>query len=64
MVSSSFIRGWSSDAKVLGKLSVLGHPTDLDNNRARAYCACSRCRWGLFEHFLLSSIVSLFLLPL
>ena len=31
---------------VLGKLPVPERPT-----RARAYCACSRCGWGLFEHF-------------
>ena len=38
--------------KVLGKLSVPGRPTNLDNSRARACCACSsRCRWGLFGHF-------------
>ena len=36
---------------VLGKLSVPGRPANLDNSRARAYCACSRCRWGLFGHF-------------
>ena len=36
---------------VLGKLPVLGRPTNLDKSRARAYCACSRCGWGLFEHF-------------
>ena len=24
---------------------------NLDNSRVRAYCACSRCGWGLFEHF-------------
>ena len=24
---------------------------NFDNSRARAYCACSRCGWGLFEHF-------------
>ena len=23
----------------------------LDDSRARAYCACSRCGWGLFGHF-------------
>ena len=39
-------------------------PTNLDFNRARAYCACSRCGWGLFGHFLLSSIISFFFLPL
>ena len=36
---------------VLGKLPVLGHPTSLDKSRARAYCACSRCGWGLFGQF-------------
>ena len=33
---------------VLGKLQ--GHPY-LDKSRARAYCACSRCGWGLFGRF-------------
>ena len=28
-----------------------GRPTNLDFIRARAYCACSRCGWGLFGHF-------------
>ena len=28
-----------------------GRPTNLDNNMARAYCACSRWGWGLFRHF-------------
>ena len=42
---------WSGGAKVLGKLSVQGCPTKLDNSRTRAYCACSRCGWGLFGHF-------------
>ena len=36
---------------VLCKLPVLGRPTNLDESRARAYCACSRCGWGLFGHF-------------
>ena len=36
---------------VLGKLPVLGHPTSLDKSRARAYCSCSRCGWGLLGHF-------------
>ena len=48
---SAVVRGWSSGAMVLGKLSVLGHPTNLDNRMARAYCACSRCGLGLFGHF-------------
>ena len=36
---------------VLSKLPVSGRPTNLDSSRARAYCACSRCGWGLFGHF-------------
>ena len=36
---------------VLGKLPVSGRPAYLDKSWARAYCACSRCRWGLFGHF-------------
>ena len=47
---------------VLGKLPVPGRPTNLDKSMTRAYCACSRC--GLFGHFFLSSIISLFFLPL
>ena len=47
---------------VLGKLPVPGRPTNLDVSRARAYCACSGC--GLFGLFFLSSIISLFFLPL
>ena len=43
--------GWSGGAMVLGKLPVPGRPTTLDNSRARAYCACSRCGWGLFGPF-------------
>ena len=57
---------WGSwgGAIVLVSLSVLGHPTDLDDSRTRAYCTCNRCEWGLFGHFFLSSIFSLFFLPL
>ena len=44
-------RGWTGGAKVLGKLPVPGRPTNMNNSRARAYCACSGCRWGLFGHF-------------
>ena len=43
--------GWLGGAKVLGKLTVPGRPTNLDYSRARAYCACSRCGWGLFGYF-------------
>ena len=42
---------------VLGNFSVPEHPTTLDNSRAKAYCTCSRCGWGLFGHF---SLVCLF----
>ena len=44
-------RGWSGGAKVLGKLPVPGRPTNLENSRARAYCACSRCGWGCLDIF-------------
>ena len=52
--------GWSGGAKMLGKLPVPGQPTNLGFSRARAYCACSRCGWGLFGHFFshLSLLVS------
>ena len=31
---------------VLGKLPAPGRPTNLDDSRAKAYCACNRCGWG------------------
>ena len=43
--------GSSGGAKVLGKLSVPRHPTNLDNSRAMAYCARSRCEWGCLDIF-------------
>ena len=49
---------------VLGKPPVPGRPTNLDHSRATGHCACSRCGWGLLGHFFLSSIISLFFLPL
>ena len=55
--------GWSGGAKVLGKLSVPGRPTRLDDSRARAYCACSRCGWGFVWTFF-SHLSSFFFLPL
>ena len=37
---------------VLGKFLVPGPQTTIaEDSRARVYCACSRCGWGLFEHF-------------
>ena len=56
------LRRRSGGVMVLGKLPVPGRPTYLDSSRARAYCACSRCGWGLFGHFLY--FISLFFLPL
>ena len=44
---------------VLGKLPMPGRPTNLDNSRAKAYCACSRCGRGLFWTFLLFYHLSL-----
>ena len=51
---------------VLGKLLVPGRPTILDFCRARAYCACSRCGWGMFGQFYshLSFFCCSFSLPL
>ena len=43
--------GWSSGTMVLGKLPVQGRPNNFDYSRARAYCAYSRCGWGLLGHF-------------
>ena len=38
---------------------------NLDDSRARAYCACSRCGWDLFGHFYSHlSLFSSFSLPL
>ena len=49
---------------VLGKLPVPGRPAYLDYSRAGAYYACSRCGWEVVWTFFLSSIISLFFLPL
>ena len=46
---------------VLAKLPVPGRPTNLDDSRARAYCACSRCGWKLFGHFSLLYLFTSFL---
>ena len=61
---SPVVRGWSGGAMVLGKYSEPKRPTNLDNSRARVYCTCSRCGWGLYGHFFLSSIFSLFFFTL
>ena len=36
---------------VLGKLPVPWRPTNLENSRARAYCACSRCGGVVWTYF-------------
>ena len=64
MKEFSLERGWSGGAMVLRKLPVPGRPTNLDHRRARAYCACSRCGWGIVWTFLFSSVLSLLFLPL
>ena len=61
---SPVVRAWSVGAMVLGKYLEPKRLTNLDNSRARVYCSCSRCGWGLFGHFFLSSIFSLFFLTL
>ena len=38
-------------AKVLDKLPGPGRPINLDYSRARAYCACNRCGWGVVWTF-------------
>ena len=48
---------------VLGKLPVPGRPTNLVYSRARSYFACSGAGGGCLDIFL-SSIISLFFLPL
>ena len=40
---------------VLGRLAVPERPTNLDNNRARTYCAWGRCGWGVVWTIFLSS---------
>ena len=46
-----------------GQLTVAGRPISLAVSGARDYWACSRCKWGRLDIFL-SSIISLFFLPL
>ena len=41
---------------VLGKLSVPGRPTYLDNSRIRAYCAYCMCELGFFGMFFFSLV--------
>ena len=43
-------REWGG-VMVLGKLSMPRRPVNLDNSRARAYCACSMCGCGCLDIF-------------
>ena len=49
---------------MLGKLSVLGHPADLDYSRARSYFAYSRYKSGFLDMFSHLSLLSSFYLSL
>ena len=40
--------GWSCGAMAL---QFAGASYNLEYSKARPYCACSRCGWGLFGHF-------------
>ena len=55
--------GWSGCAMVLGKLPVPGHPTNLDYSR-QGPTALTVGADGVIWTFFLSSIISLFFLPL
>ena len=61
-ISQQIQHSWGG-VMVLGKLLVLGRPTTLDKGRARAYYACIGAG-GVVWTFFLSSIISLFFLPL
>ena len=63
LIKGVCVGGGSGGAMVLRKLPVPGRPTNLDKSRARAYCVCSGCGWGLFGHFY-SRLSFLFFLPL
>ena len=45
---------------MLGTFSVPIRPTNLDNSRARAFCARSRCGWGWFGNFSHVYLLSIF----
>ena len=49
---------------VLGKLPVQGHPTNLEYSRGKGFLRLQKVQVGVVWTFLLSSIISLFFLPL
>ena len=52
--------GWCDGA---GYTSSVGASYNMDDSRARAYCAWSRCGWGLFRRFYSHLSFSLLFLP-
>ena len=46
------LKGWSVVRWPCGNFQTRASYNS-DDSRARAYCACSRCGWGLFGHFTL-----------
>ena len=49
---------------MLGKLPVVGRPTNLVSIRARTYCSCIRRGWALFLDIFSVVFSFLFFLPL
>ena len=71
MMSSTCIRRFISINMRGGRVvrwcwvnSSAGASYNLDYRRARAYCACSRCGWGLFGNFYSHLSFSRLFLPL
>ena len=54
-------RGWSGGGMMLDKFPVPRRRTNLDNSRARTYCAYSRYEWRCWNNL---SLVSYFFPPL
>ena len=48
LLKRSGVVGWCDGT---GLTSSARASYNLDISRARAYCTCSRCGWGLFGHF-------------
>ena len=59
----SFYVEWSGGGMALGKLSAPERLTNLDESKARAYCACKRREGGCLEIFS-PSIIAHFFRPL
>ena len=50
MKKNNYLLSRHYGALVLGNFHWRGYlDTHSDNSRARVYCACSKCGWGLFE---------------